>query len=487
MPPLRSIAITLILLSPVGLLLSYSLKQQFQPESKQPGVRHSTVPTPGTVQSAPHLEPNQNSLRSAVPLNRSLSLPPADYLPPVRQPATHSGPVSTTPNRISAHRISADRTAISHLDQQAIGRQVERSIAAPPMLASSLPATALAESSLVSGISRLPPPERVQSAAAGMTGIAGMTGMTVSRVSVAPPNPAALTLIQPIDLANPGAAQTLAQNPGEGSNRSTSVLNNPTSLAFAEDANPLRQQLLIQPVDTAPYRRQRVVGAPASTISTPTGFGASWGRVYAGVSLVNRGRSNNNADGSASIGFGLGNPRRAVGIDIATNIISLSNSDGRDAFAGSGSVDLKVHRILPGEIALAIGWENALAWGDARNQDSSVYGVISRSFPLQPNNPRNSMPLLLSVGVGGGRFRSTEQILNREGGVGVFASAGLRLTPQFSLLANWTGQDLNAGMSFIPFPEIPFSLTLGAVDLTGSAGDGARFALSLGYGTRFNF
>ncbi|MFM7426899.1 MAG: hypothetical protein ACKO7W_18190 [Elainella sp.] len=269
-----------------------------------------------------------------------------------------------------------------------------------------------------------------------------------------------------------------------------STLPNSTSAVFAQDgSSQLRQQLLIEPVGPTSGQRPRgrVIGAPAVTLSTPSGYGASFGQVFAGLSLINRGRGNNNADGSATVGFGLGDPRRAVGLDVAVNVISLSNSNGQDSFAGSGNVGFKLHRVLPGEIAVAVGWENALAWGDARNADSSVYGVVSRAFPLQPNNYRNPMPLILSVGVGGGRFRSEQAILDRRGGVGVFASAGLQLSPQISLLANWTGQDLNVGASFIPFPEIPFSLTLSAADLTGSAGDGARFALGLGYGTRFNF
>jgi hypothetical protein len=243
----------------------------------------------------------------------------------------------------------------------------------------------------------------------------------------------------------------------------------------------LRQDLLIEPV---PIRR-RAGAAPSSTLSTPTAFGANFGTAFVGLSLVDRPRGGVDPDGSAVVGIGLGDSRRYVGLEVATSIISLSDSNGRDSIGGSGAVNLKLHRILPGGVGVAIGWENAAAWGDARQADSSVYGVVSRAFPLQPNNPNNRMPLVLSLGAGGGRFRSVSDIQDRRNSIGVFASAGLRVIPQASLIANWTGQDLNLGASVAPFSKIPLTITAGLADVTGNAGDGVRFAIGIGYGIRF--
>jgi hypothetical protein len=243
----------------------------------------------------------------------------------------------------------------------------------------------------------------------------------------------------------------------------------------------LRQDLLIEPVPT----RRRAGAAPSSTLSTPTAFGANFGTAFVGLSLVDRPRGGDDPDGSAVVGIGLGDSRRYVGLEVATSIISLSDSNGRDSIGGSGAVNLKLHRILPGGVGVAIGLENALAWGDARQADSSVYGVVSRAFPLQPNNPNNRMPLVLSLGAGGGRFRSVSDIQDRRNSIGVFASAGLRVIPQASLIANWTGQDLNLGASVAPFSKIPLTITAGLADVTGNAGDGVRFAIGIGYGIRF--
>lgn len=439
------LAVSLLLLSPVALLLSYVRQQTdaVEPTAIAPTQPNQAIPSPSPSLSPPGIVP--------LPPRRNRSLQAEDYLPPVRARRSAASP-PLSPNGLP-------QTRLPPASSSAIGAQVERSLRSQ------------AGASLSDGV--------------GDSWQTGDLSALLAKPNGALPNSALRAEVIP-----PSAAMMAMTPPASSQLAASATLDNPTSAVFAQDgSNQLRQELLIEPLapTSAGRRLGRVIGAPAISLSTPSGYGASFGQVFAGLSVVNRGRNNNNADASATVGFGLGDPRRAVGLDVAANVISLSDSGGRDSFAGSGNVGFKLHRILPGEVAVAVGWENALAWGDARNADSSVYGAVSRAFPLQPNNYRNPMPLVLSVGAGGGRFRSEQAIRNREGGVGLFASAGLQLSPQFSLLANWTGQDLNVGASFIPFPEIPFSLTLSAADLTGSAGDGARFALGLGYGTRFNF
>jgi hypothetical protein len=52
-------------------------------------------------------------------------------------------------------------------------------------------------------------------------------------------------------------------------------------------------------------------------------------------------------------------------------------------------------------------------------------------------------------------------------------------------VADWTGQDLNLGVSLAPFPALPLVVTPALADLTGRAGDGARFTVGAGFGLRF--
>ena len=87
--------------------------------------------------------------------------------------------------------------------------------------------------------------------------------------------------------------------------------------------------------------------------------------------------------------------------------------------------------------------------------------------------------------MGDGRFRSEQDIIDEEDGVNVFGSVGVRWREWMSTIADWTGQDLNVGVSFTPWPRFPFVVTPGLADLTGNAGDGVRFILSTGYAVRF--
>jgi len=69
--------------------------------------------------------------------------------------------------------------------------------------------------------------------------------------------------------------------------------------------------------------------------------------------------------------------------------------------------------------------------------------------------------------------------------VGVFGSVAVRVIDQMNVFTEWTGQNLNMGLSIAPFPDIPIIITPSALDITGSAGDGVRFGLGISYGFRF--
>jgi hypothetical protein len=51
-----------------------------------------------------------------------------------------------------------------------------------------------------------------------------------------------------------------------------------------------------------------------------------------------------------------------------------------------------------------------------------------------------------------------------------------------ALAADWTGQDLDAGVTFTPFPGRGIVGSIGFADLTRTAGDGPRFIMSFGFG-----
>jgi hypothetical protein len=52
-------------------------------------------------------------------------------------------------------------------------------------------------------------------------------------------------------------------------------------------------------------------------------------------------------------------------------------------------------------------------------------------------------------------------------------------------VSDWTGQDLDTGISFIPFRHSPIVVSLSMADVTRRAGDGPRFIAGIGAGFRF--
>jgi hypothetical protein len=89
------------------------------------------------------------------------------------------------------------------------------------------------------------------------------------------------------------------------------------------------------------------------------------------------------------------------------------------------------------------------------------------------------------VGVGGGRFRSEDNIEEGDEDPNVFGSVGVQVAEPITVIAEWTGQDLNLGASIVPIRGVPLVITPAAADVTGTAGNGTRFILGVGYGISF--
>ncbi|MCU0548783.1 MAG: hypothetical protein MUC48_05495 [Leptolyngbya sp. Prado105] len=244
----------------------------------------------------------------------------------------------------------------------------------------------------------------------------------------------------------------------------------------SENVDSLRQQLTIEPLTELRIPAY----SPGSTVGVPSAFGANFGDAFVGLAFSNRRPRVNEADGALSAGFGLGDSERAIGLEVNANIGSLRR------FGQNGDVGLKLHRALPGKAAIAIGLDEGITWGDEnRDTVSTFYGVASKIFDLRPQDPTNSLPLTVTLGVGGGRFRSFKNVENRRGGVGVFASAGLRVVSQASVIASWTGQDLNLGVSYVPLKTTPLFLTFVVGNVLNRNDNNTLFSFGIGYG--FNY
>ncbi|HEY3113570.1 MAG TPA: hypothetical protein VGJ62_07800 [Gemmatimonadaceae bacterium] len=215
--------------------------------------------------------------------------------------------------------------------------------------------------------------------------------------------------------------------------------------------------------------------SPGSSSGTPTAYGAEFGDVFLGAGYQARTRYTSHPDGAVVGGFGLGNPRTFLGFEAA--ITSLSTV--RSGFFRRSSFSFKVHRALSGNLAIAYGWEDAIITGGT-DAGSSMYGVLSSYIRTRQTYGSPFSSITLSAGVGGGRFQTEKAFDEGEHGVNAFGSVGVRVLSPVSLFADWTGQDLSLGASIVPFVRLPLFITPAFADMTGSAGDGARFVLGVG-------
>jgi hypothetical protein len=218
--------------------------------------------------------------------------------------------------------------------------------------------------------------------------------------------------------------------------------------------------------------------SPVITIMTPSGGGAAWGNVGIGIGVQNRTRYTNSSDGVIGIGFGLGNPRENLGIQIGINLVDTTNP-----FA-DGTIGIKLHRYLTDDLTVAVGFQDVVSWGQP-DDAFSVYGVATQRFRLKDDLSDPFSEIHASIGVGTGPFRSESDIRKNIDSVGIFGSLAVRVLEPLSTVVEWTGQDLTVGVSIVPFRDIPLVVVPAVTDITGSAGDGVRFVFGVGYSFSF--
>jgi hypothetical protein len=214
--------------------------------------------------------------------------------------------------------------------------------------------------------------------------------------------------------------------------------------------------------------------SPGITYLTPSAYGRSLGQFSVGGSFQSRVRYRSESDAFIGGGFGLGDPRKAVGLDVSIGIADVTTFE-------RGTIGFKVHRRLPAQFAIAVGVENALTWGTI-DAGISPYGVVSKGFQLREDPRMPFSQLYVSAGAGTGRYRSESDIVNRRDSVGVFGSVAVRVIEQVNFITEWSGQDLTLGVSVLPFPKVPLVFTPAVTDVTGTAGDGPRFSFAVGFG-----
>ncbi|MBM3908852.1 MAG: hypothetical protein FJ363_12365 [Gemmatimonadetes bacterium] len=241
----------------------------------------------------------------------------------------------------------------------------------------------------------------------------------------------------------------------------------------------LKQLLTFQTIQTGglPASQPFFRGSPGTSSGSPSGFGAAWRDGFVGGGYQ-KGRGGTDYDGSMAFGFGLGNAKDAVGLEVVVASLGTFRSGlyERSAFS------FKAHHAVSDNASIALGVENAFATGGGDDTDPTVFVAATRvlSFPESPFKQ-----VTLSGGIGNGRFRFEKDLMADKSTINFFASAGATIHEQASVFADWGGQDLTVGLSLVPIKAFPIILTPAIADLTGQNGRDPRFSLGFGIGMRF--
>jgi len=263
-------------------------------------------------------------------------------------------------------------------------------------------------------------------------------------------------------------------------------VSSPGSSHAASHQNDVRERL---PADTViPRLLQRlrtldeshlpllyVEGAGIGAL-TPVGFGGSPGDVAVWLSYQERTRFGRYADGAIGAQASLGRPD-VLGVDAGVAILDLrKNNAGRGGFGHRGSFNLKVHRRLGTNAAVAAGLQNIVNWGGTDLPWSAYVVASARSAPLTRRDSVSGR-LYGSVGLGNGQFDAR----NGTRSIGVFANLAVSVAEPLRLFGEWSGQNLGVGGSLVPFRGVPAVVTVALVDLTHTAGDGERLMVGATY------
>jgi hypothetical protein len=230
---------------------------------------------------------------------------------------------------------------------------------------------------------------------------------------------------------------------------------------------------------------------PVGGLASPTAFGANGGTVFAGLGYqaatrpqiysTPPGKVQGIDDGSVSVGFGLGDAKNFVALET----IATSYSTFRRGFGNQGSLSFKLHKALGDNFAIAGGYENAILWGTGADGGQTGYGVASLVLNPNPNLGFFSNTTV-SIGAGAGRFRNVVDNRTGKNSYNLFGSIGTRLSPNFSLIADWNGQDLSVGLPIaIPLGGTTLQVVPSLVDLVNQETGGSRFVVNAGLGFQF--
>lgn len=218
---------------------------------------------------------------------------------------------------------------------------------------------------------------------------------------------------------------------------------------------------------------------PGVAASSPLGYGPSKGDVFAGLGYQNSTASGGESDGALSVGAGFLNAQELFGLEAVLTSLSTVRSGFGSRLVGS----LKAHKTLASGWGVGLGVEGIYLNGNEFDTDPSIYAAATTVRPVRDAETFNQATF--NFGLGTGRFQTADAFADGESGVGVFASAALRVNHFSSAILDYTGSQLNMALSFAPFAELPIVITPSINDVTGAAGNSGRLAIAAGMSWKF--
>lgn len=228
----------------------------------------------------------------------------------------------------------------------------------------------------------------------------------------------------------------------------------------------------------APMAAEMGRAQPGVAASSPIGFGPGRNDAFAGFGYQNTIASGGNSDGAATVGVGLLSPTEVVGVELTVTSLSTIRSGFGSRMVGG----MKVHKMF-GRTGVGLGMEGVRLTGDEFDTRESIYLAATQVRTLRDAATFNQVTI--NGGIGTGRFQTNDAFVDGKNGIGVFASAGLRVNEYSSAILDFTGAQLNAALSFSPFAAMPVVITPSINDVTGAAGQAGRLALAAGLSWKF--
>lgn len=424
------------------------------------------------------------------------TLSPAAYANPLL-----TGAISST--NISAEQLTGASTSVPPISTDVLLGGSAYTSQSPttakrwrpsPVAARSVPTFWAISPSGTTAIASQPPAPTNTTAATATTSSESLPTLSPQKPEIKFDPETASTLLE--EITADVAIDTQQENPAEVEERTTTDRSTliSRSLPPIQEIQKIQEDLRDLNIPEPVRRRRRVY--PGITISNPSGYGAHRGQIFAGIGFQSRTRfsggpnpgtifGGGRRDGTAGIGFGIGDARRSVGLQVSYTAASFGGSRARF----SGGLNAKVHKQFGNGWAAAIGGEGIVNIGRLPEDDDQIefndfentyYSVVTKTFNLREDFTDPFSRLTLTGGVGSGRFRPVDKIVDGEFGVAPFGTAALQVLPSANLITEWTGQDLAVGVSVAPFPNFPLVFTPAIRDLAGEGDGNPRFVMGVG-------